>query len=569
VSSATVTTVEEERLPPPAGPTPTLAPLRIPAYRRIWGAAVVSHLGTFLQMTAAPWLMFELTGSAFLTSLVTTFLLLPRLLLTLPAGALADIVDRRTLLIVGNLIGSSAVAAMAVLAGVDRLTPTWLLVLTLLLGSGTAIAMPAFQTLVPDLVPRPLLPQAITLNSGAFNVARAVGPALGGALVAAGLAVASFGMNAVSFLVVVAVLLTLPRDEVETVVGSRRHLLRATAIGVRYARFTPAIRSLLAITAGFTLTAASVQALLAPASAELGVGGVGFGVLYGAFGVGALVGVGTRERARLALGARMVPASIALFGVGGVVFGLAPNPVVAAGGLLVGGLTWVWTLITLNATIQLLAPTWVRSRVVALYALVVGVQPVGAVLAGALAERAGSGAAIAVATSITVVLGLYALRLDLPVLGDVEEPQPGGLEAPDEHQAPGIPPGPVVVSTTYEVAEDEVDAFLDLMADVRRIRRRTGARRWQLHRDALERTRFTEHVEHTAWDEHVAQHARLETGDLATLKAARAMDVVGGPRTRHLSPVEVRSGPVSGAGEVSRGGPSSRVGRGRRRRARR
>jgi MFS family permease/quinol monooxygenase YgiN len=569
VSSATVTAVEAERPSAPDGPTPTLAPLRIPAYRRIWGAAVVSHLGTFLQMTAAPWLMFELTGSAFLTSLVTTFLLLPRLLLTLPAGALADIVDRRTLLIVGNLVGSSAVAAMAVLAGVGRLTPTWLLTLTLLLGSGTAIAMPAFQTLVPDLVPRPLLPQAITLNSGAFNVARAVGPALGGALVAAGLAVASFGMNAASFLVVVAVLLTLPRDEVETAVGSRRHLLRATAIGVRYARFTPAIRSLLGVTAGFTLTAASVQALLAPASAELGVGGVGFGVLYGAFGVGALVGVGTRERARLALGARMVPVSIALFGVGGVVFGLAPSPVVAAGGLLLGGLTWVWTLITLNATVQLLAPTWVRSRVVALYALVVGVQPVGAVLAGALAERAGSGVAIAVATSVTVVLGVYALRLDLPVLGDVEQPQPGGLEAPDEHQVPGIPPGPVVVSTTYEVADDEVDAFLDLMADVRRIRRRTGARRWQLHRDALERTRFTEHVEHAAWDEHVAQHARLEAGDLATLKAARAMDVVGGPRTRHLSPVEVRSGPVRGAGEVSRGGPSSRVARGRRRRGRR
>jgi hypothetical protein len=263
-----------------------------------------------------------------------------------------------------------------------------LLALTLLLGCGTAVAMPAFQTLVPDLVPRPLLPQAITLNSGAFNVARAVGPAIGGLLVAAGLVVFSFGANAVSFLVVVAVLLTLPRDQIERVVGqSRRHLLRATAVGVRYARFTRDIRVLLAITAGFTLTAASVQALLAPVAVELGLGGTGFGILWGAMGVGALVGVGTRERARIRLGSRMVPASIALFGVGGVALGLAPNGIVAGVGDARCGLSWVWTLITLNATVQLLAPTWVRSRVVSLYALVVGIQPVGAFLAGASRSR--------------------------------------------------------------------------------------------------------------------------------------------------------------------------------------
>jgi MFS family permease len=539
-------------------PVPTLAPLRVPAYRRIWGAAVVSHLGTFLQMTAAPWLMLELTGSAFLVSLVTTFLLLPRLLLTLPAGALADVVDRRTLLIVGNLVAAAAVATMAVLAATDVLDATLLLVLTLVLGSGTAVAMPAFQTLVPDLVPRPLLPQAITLNSGAFNVARAVGPAIGGALVAAGLVAASFGANALSFLVVVSVLLTLPRDDVETVVGSRRHLLRATAVGVRYARFTPSIRILLVVTAGFTLTAASVQALLAPAAAELGVGGVGYGVLWGTFGAGALVGVGTRERARIALGERMVPVSIVAFGVGGVTFGLAPSPVLAGFGLAIGGLAWVWTLITLNATVQLLAPTWVRSRVVSLYALVVGVQPVGAFLAGAVAERAGSGVAIAIATGVTLVLGLWALRLELPVLGEVREPRPAGIEAPDAHRDADVS-GPVVISTTWHVAPEAVDEFLAVMRQVRRVRRRTGARSWQLHRDALVPERFTEVVRHAAWSEHVAQPSRLETGDLAVLERARSFDVDGAPRTRHLVPVDVA---------VTRPGRRWRAGHDRRSRAR-
>ncbi len=524
--------------PPGDVPVPTLAPLSVPAYRRMWSAAVVSHLGTFLQMTAAPWLMLELTGSAFLVSLVTAFLLLPRLLLTLPAGALADVVDRRTLLIVGNLVGSAAVGTMAVLAAVDRLGPLSILLLTLALGSGSAVAMPAFQTMVPDLVPRPLLPQAITLNSGAFNVARAVGPAIGGALVAAGLVGLAFGLNALSFLVVVGVLFTLPRDQVESAVASPRSLLRATVLGVRYARFTPTIRTLLVITALFTLTAASVQALLAPAAAELGLGGTGFGVLWGAFGVGALVGVALRERARIWLGSRMIPASMMLFGTGGVAFGLSPSPVLAAVGLLLTGLAWVWVLITLNATVQLLAPTWVRSRVVSLYALVVGLQPIGAVLSGALAERTGSGHAIAWTTAATLLAGVRALRLDIPILGRVEEPQSAGLEVLDELRDVEVT-GPVIVRRTWHVAETDLVEFLDTMRRARDIRRRVGARRWELHRDAIREGLFTEVVHYSDWQEHLLQRTRLDTEDLAVLQHLRSLDEDGAPRTRLLVPVDL------------------------------
>lgn len=519
-------------------PAPTLAPLSVPAYRRMWSAAVVSHLGTFLQMTAAPWLMLELTGSAFLVSLVTAFLLLPRLLLTLPAGALADVVDRRTLLIVGNLVGSVAVGAMAVLAAVDSLGPTLILALTLLLGSGSAVAMPAFQTMVPDLVPRPLLPQAITLNSGAFNVARAVGPAIGGALVAAGLIGLAFGLNALSFLVVVAVLFTLPRDQIERVVTSPRSLLRATVAGVRYARFTPTIRTLLVITAVFTLTAASVQALLAPAADELGLGGTGFGVLWGAFGVGALVGVGLRERARIWLGSRMIPAAMMLFGAGGVAFGLVPVPALAGLGLLLAGLAWVWVLITLNATVQLLAPTWVRSRVVSLYALVVGLQPVGAMLSGLLAEYTGSGVAIAWTTGATVLAGVAALRLDIPILGRVTEPRSAGLEVLEELRDVEVT-GPVIVRRTWHVAEPDLEQFLDTMRRARGIRRRVGARGWELHRDALRAGLFTEVVHYADWQEHLVQRTRLDTEDLAVLRHLRSLDVDGAPRTRLLVPVDL------------------------------
>ena len=517
---------------------PTLAPLAVPAYRRMWLAAVVSHLGTFLQMTAAPWLMLELTGSAFLVSLVTAFLLLPRLLLTLPAGALADVVDRRTLLIVGNLMGSAAVGTMAVLAAGDRLGVLGILLLTLALGSGSAVAMPAFQTMVPDLVPRSLLPQAITLNSGAFNVARAVGPAIGGAMIAAGLVSLSFGLNAASFLVVVAVLFTLPRDQVDSVVASPRSVARATAVGVRYARFTPAIRLLLVLSGLFATTAASVQALLAPATVELGLGGTGFGVLWGVFGVGALVGVVGRERARIWLGSRMIPVSMITFGVGGVVFGLAPVPVLAAAGLLVTGVAWVWVLITLNATVQLLAPTWVRSRVVSLYALVVGLQPVGALLAGALAERTGAGPAIAVTTTITLLAGVMATRLDIPVLGEIDEPRSAGLEVLQELADADVR-GAVVVARTWCVHPEDVDEMLATLRQARGIRRRTGARAWTLHRDAIEPGVFTEIVHYVDWEEHLLQRTRLDTDDLAVLRHLRALDVDGAPRTRLLTPVDL------------------------------
>lgn len=519
-------------------PVSTLAPLAVPAYRRIWSAAVISHLGTFLQMTAAPWLMLELTGSAFLVSLVTAALLLPRLVLTLPAAALADVIDRRSLLLAGNMVAAIAVAALAVLSGVERLGPTLLLVLTLLLGSGSAIAMPAFQTLVPDLVPRPLLPQAITLNSGAFNVARAVGPSIGGALVAAGLAAVSFGLNAVSFLVVIAVLFTLPRDQVEAAVASPRNLARATATGVRFARFAPDIRRLLVVTAVFTLTAASVQALLAPAAVELGLDGSGFGLLWGTFGVGALVGVGFREQARIVLGTWMVPASMVLFGAGGVLFGLAPSAVVAAVGLFAAGLAWVWVLITLNATVQLLAPGWVRSRVVGLYALVVGLQPVGAVLAGALAEPTTSRTAIAVTTGITVLAGIAAARIELPVLGDVVEPEPGGLEVRDDLRRFQVA-GSVVVSRTYHVSEADVGAFLEAARSAREVRRRTGARRWELHRDPTRPAVFTEVVHYVDWEEHLLQRTRLDTDDLERLRHLHDFDRDARKHTRLFTPVEL------------------------------
>lgn len=540
-----MTTSRTSEEPPPgtaqgeASPS-AFAPLRVPAYRRMWSAATISHVGTFLQLVAAPWLMNELTGSPFMVSLVTAALTFPRLALTVPAGVLADAFDRRTLLLVGQLASSVAVAVMAVLTAIGGITPESLIALSLALGTGTALTMPAYQTLVPDLVPRSILPAAVTLNSAAFNVARAVGPSIGGLFVAAGLTAAAFGVNAASYLAVVGVLLTFPRETLDE--GPREPWMRSAAAGMRYARFTRPVRIVLLVAAAFALTAASVQTLLPNvASDDLGLGAGGFGLLFGAFGAGALVGAVTRERARrLLAGSSMLPASITGFGLAGAVFGLSRLPLLSGAALAVAGLCWVWTLTTINASVQLLAPRWVRGRLMSLYITAIGLQPFGALVAGALAEQLGSGNTVALLTAGTAGLGLVAARLRLPVLGEIVEPAP----PPEDFSVPAHPVrvagSPVIVATTWRIDPERAEEFFAVMRDLRRHRFRTGARRWSLFRDAGEPYRVTEMFELADWDDHLRQHRRIDADAAAVLRRATALDCSeDGPHTRHLTGVDV------------------------------
>lgn len=520
-------------------PTPvgTFAPFRVSAYRRTWLAATVSNLGTFLQLTAAPWVMFELTSSPLLVSLVTTALTLPGLLFTLPSGVLADRMDRRLILVAGHLTSAGGALGMALLTMTDRISPVSLLVLSFVIGIGSTLSLPSFQTFVPDLVPPSLRAQAITLNSAAFNVARAVGPSVGGALVAAGLASASFGANAASYLAVIGALLTIPRTDAVADTGTR--WWREAATGVRYARFTRPIRVLLAVTAAFAFAGTSVQSLLPTlASDSLGFGAGGFGLLYGAFGAGALVAAFTRERVRVALGARMLPASVAMFGLAGIGLGLSRIVAVSLVTIAVAGAAWVWTLTTLNASVQLSTARWVRGRVISLYILAIGTQPLGALVAGALAEWLGSGTSIAVMCSLIVLTAVVAARADLPVLGDIDEPAPPeGWVVPPHDADPGG--GPVVVTTSWDLATDDLEAFVRLLPSLRAQRLRTGAYRWKVHRHAEDPLRWTEMFWVRDWPEHLAQHGRMDAEAAAVIAAARALDVSGQPRTRHLVGVDV------------------------------
>ena len=508
------------------------SPLGSPMFRRLWLASIVSNVGTFLHTVAASWAMLQMTRSTLWVGLMAASSTLPLLFFALPAGAMADLSDRRRILLVAQSAMAVAAGATAVMAFVGALSPGRLLAAGLLLGAGAAFTLPSWQAMVPDLVPNEQVAGAVALNSAAFNVARAVGPALGGLLVATAGPAAGFGANAVSFLAVVAALIAFPSS---TLRGDAESIPSAIASGIRYARFTPAYRWLLGIAVTFGFTTGGLQALLPNVvDVHLGGGSMTYGILLGAMGVGAIAGAASRGRVAAAAGRWMVPGGIGLFGVSAVAVGLSRSPVVTAVGMLVAGAAWVWTLATLNATAQLLSPAWVRGRIMSLYTLAfVGFLPLGAIATGALGTAVGPGPAIALSAVATIALAVVAARVPLPVLSDVVSPTaPTGYDPPAH--AAEVDTDRVVVETTWAI-DGDLEAYLATMDELRLVRLRTGAVRWRLYHDVDAADRWTEIFVCSSWDAHLRQHRRIDAAGVEVLQRARAFDRDGAPVTRHLA----------------------------------
>lgn len=533
------------RAPPPAYSPEAMAslgvaaaePLRNRNFRVLWAASIVSNLGSFLQSVSASWLMLQLTGSATWVGLMVASTTLPLLAVAIPAGALADLVDRRRILLASQMIAAGAALAMSVLWSLGLITPGRLLALGLLLGTGFSIGLPAWQALVPDLVPRDQVAGAVALNSASFNVARAVGPALGGLLVATAGPGWGFGINAVSYLGVMAAIASFPRSELER---DEPSLAVAVVSGLRFARFTPQLRWLLGLASAFAITTAVIQAALPSLTTEAFAAGAGvYGVLLGAMGVGALAGAFARPALAARLGRRLVPTGVLGFGLGGLIVGLAPVVAVAVLGMMLAGASWVTTLATLNATAQLIAPKWVRGRVMSLYTLAfMGVTPLGAVLGGTLADAFGVRAAMVGLSAVTVGLAFAATRLPIPALGDIHPPEPPTDYAPPEHPV-AVDGGPVMVLTTYVIAEDQLQDFLDTMSALRLVRLRTGAYRWRLYRNVGDPHRMTEMMVLSSWEQHLRQHRRIDADGAHVMARARQFDAHASPVTHHLAAIDV------------------------------
>ncbi len=503
---------------------------------------MLSAFGTFIQSLSAAQLMLDLTGSNTWVGMMVASTSLPLLFFALAAGALADMFDRAKLMLLAQGIMGGSALAMAIFTRSGAITPGLLLGLGFLLGIGVALNLPTWQALLPDLVPRGLIASAVALQSAAFNVARAIGPALGGLVYAVLGAAAGFGINALTYGFVIAALLMVRRT-FEKRDRDPASLGTAILLGIRYARFTPVFRRLLLLVSLFAITSSVVQSVLPGHNVAIGGDATTLGILLGAMGAGALVGAGVRQRFMERFRTRAPMLTIALFGLVGIGIGLATSIPVAAGFMFLSGAFWVLTLTNLNATAQLMAPEWIRGRAMSLYSFsFLGILPIGSIVSGILADAVGTGTAIIILCSTSVVLGVLVPLFQLPTLDQIESPEFSSERIAPLHEET-VEGGPVLILNTWKIDQGDFDEFTSVMNLVRLVRLRTGAYRWRLLRNVSDPTRLTELFAVGSWEEHLAQHRRIDDASADVIARARSFDRAEGPVTRHLISVDVEDPP--------------------------
>lgn len=496
-----------------APPIGAWQPLRIPIFRNLLIADLVSDIGAFMQTVGAAWLMTTLTSRPIYIALIQTASALPFFLLALPAGSIGDIFDRRKL-ILGTETWMLAIATiLAVVTFSGRMTPWLLLFLTLALSLGDAIEAPTWRAIFPELVKKDDLTPALALNGIEFNLARATGPGLAGLIIAvAGVAIA-FVLDALSFVGVIFVIFTWKRPARKSTLPVER-LGEASAAAIRYVRYSPKIRTLLMRSGIVIFIASSFWALLPTLAKELSGSALGYGLLLGFFGVGAVLGAVVLQRVRSKLSTETV-IGIATAIFGGTLLGTAMLHSVAllCAVMLVGGVSWTVFMSLFNTMIQQLAPDWVRARVLAVYLFVFqGSVAAGSALWGFAAEHTSAHLALSVsgiAMGASLLLQ-FPLRLpdtvaDLSSWNHWSHPKLFAAVSPDL--------GPVLVTVTYVIDPEKAAGFLNEIHRYQRIRRRDGATRWGIFYDTQSPNVYLESFLVDSWAEHQRQHFRFTVAD--------------------------------------------------------
>ncbi len=507
-------------------------------FRALWIATIVSNIGTFMQSVGAAWLMTSLSTSPVMVALVQAASIFPMCLLALPAGALADSIDRRGGVLITQAWMMVAAALLAALTFLGATSPWVLLGFTFLLGLGAAMNAPAWQAIVPELVPRAELAQAISLNSAGFNVSRAVGPALGGLIVATAGAGATFALNAVSFLAVMVVLYRWERPGTEPALPAER-MVAAIHTGLRYVRHSPGLRAIFWRAGIFMLFTSSLWALLPlVVRVELSGSSADYGILLGCFGVGAVAGAAFMPKLQ-----RYLPVEIILTGMiiiaaaMIVVTALVPRLDALVAAMVFSGAAWLVTLSLFNVAIQIAVPGWVRARVLAVYMLVfAGALSGGSAVWGAVASHQGLKAALLYTAGGLLALGLLA-ALRYRVVLDEEADLTPSLHWPEPHLIlePKPEQGPVLVTVEYHINSRESREFARAMRALGVIRRRDGAIRWGLFQDTANPARFVEPFIMETWMEHRRQHERMTKADRVIEEQAFAFHRADDrPRVDHL-----------------------------------
>jgi MFS family permease len=500
---------------------PALQPLHHPTYRALWFAYVVGSLGSWMQNTGAGWLMTSLAPNPFTVSLVQAATILPVFLLVLPAGALADIVEKRNLLLLTQGWMMLAATLLATLTLAHRIDANTLLALTFAIGIGTAMTGPAWSALVPDVVPHDDLVPAIALNGIGFNLARALGPALAGVLLLFGGAGLAFACYAVSFVGIIGVLLHWHRARHRPRLPPE-HMLPAMRAGLRFARNSPEVRRAMLRTVAYYLPCAAPWAtlpLLVREQLHLGAGS--FGLLLGVMGIGAVACGLLLPRVRRVAGRGRIVAAASLVSCAGIgLLAVSRHFLPAAGGMALFGMGWVAAGATTQAAAQLVSPGWVRARVLALYQLAVnGSLVAGAFFWGWLGTVLGLPLTMACAGALGLVLMVATLGFGLDDIALPAPPQNAVPVSVAEARPPDIARalrrarGRVLETMRYRVDPAEREAFLSVMGEIRHLRGRTGAVIWQLYEDANNPSLWLELWTMEDWTDHLRERSRMSDAD--------------------------------------------------------
>jgi len=498
-----------------AGPIPSpFAPFRQTAFAVLWVATVLGNTGSFMRDVASAWLVTDLSSTPAAVAMIQAASTIPVFLLAIPAGVLSDILDRRKLLITMQLVLASVSATLMLLSHTGALTVGSLVVLTFVGGVGAALVGPTWQSIVPELVRRQDLKNAVALNSLGFNIARSIGPAAGGLLLAALGAAVAYSADIVSDLIVIAALVwwrRAPRADDEL----SEHFFGAFRAGLRFVRSSHELHVVLMRAAIFFAFSSALWALLPLVARQLLGGNAGFyGVLLGAVGAGAILGALALPRLRrrfdadgLLLRAAVIAAIIM------AVLALAPPRWLAVVILLGLGGAWIVALTSLNGAAQAILPSWVRGRGLAVYLMIVN----GAMAGGSLGWGIVAGALSVPATLLVSACGLFVVafilhRIKLPA-GEADlKPSnywPEPLTAdPVEHDR-----GPVLVLIEYRIAKDDRLKFFQCLKRLSQARRRDGAYGWGITEDAADSERIVEWFMVESWAEHLRQHHRLSNAD--------------------------------------------------------
>jgi MFS family permease len=504
------------------------SPLQNGLFRGLWIATIVSNIGTWMQDVGAGWLMTSLSSSPSMVALVEAADSIPVMLLAMPAGALADIVDRRRLLIAVQFYLLAVAGTLGLLTFLGVTTAWVLLGFIFALGVGAAVIMPAWSAIIPDLVRPDELQSAVALNSVAINVSRAIGPAIAGVLVAAVGAWLVFVLNALSYIGILAVLLHWRREHHKSSLPAER-FLSAIRVGMRFVMHTHALQVVLIRGSAFFVFASATWSLFPLiVRRELERGPEIYGLLLTCIGMGAVAGAMLLPsvRARVSRDALVAGASV-LYALAALALAYVHNIFLLAVAMLATGVAWISILSALQVSAQMTLPPWVRARGLAAFVVIfMGGMALGSVLWGQVATWIGIPAALTTASlaMVATIALTWRFRLGQHEVLDFTPSMDWPMPMPAETPEPDVS---VMVTIAYRIQKDKRAEFVAAMQDVREMRRRNGAYFWQLFHDTEDPTRFIECFMDESWVEHLRQHERVSVADREIQRRAKQYLVEG------------------------------------------